>query len=1425
MKKNFYLKNKNRKVFLSLFIGFFLFAGMGTVMGADFIRITSLNDVTDGNYIIVNSGNTYAMNNSTTQVTNCLGYTSVTPVSNKITTSDASIIWRIETNGIGKSIYNAATSKFVSYTGSSNDVQVVNAVTANNQRWTFSYVSNEFRVQNISVTTRYLSYNSGSPRWACYGNTGQQQIYLYKEVPSCTNPPTFGACSNTTPLANSVTLQNAGFSAIDCAITDYGFEYGTASDLTGATVVSVGNSIAEGTSFNTNLSSLNCNTTYYYRAYAKTSLGTVYSSPIASFATVTCPPAISATPNPVNFTDVNLAGSFTPQQIPITVTGVNLANNIDYNFSDVNFSVTGSLNTTGGTLTAKYDPQSVGTHTATLTLTSASDGVQYTVTLNGKALVNCGTIPAPTVDEESDVTTRSFVANWTGSATDYLLYVYTKEESQVENVANGGFETGDKSGWTGDASAATQPSTANNFNYFTIVNSGAHSGSYAINRTEPAGSSKTARIEQIVATEVGKTYTFSFWYKNYSATDANGLKNYSLINHSTASSYMDTDGTGSTPAKLPAATTEWVKYEKTFVATGTQMRISIRSYEPVSIDDVSLTTTGNAIVPVSGYDGLPVSGTSQSVTGLTPETTYYYVVKAKGTGLCADVLSAESNEIEVELLPCPAPVIEATVEVDPFGTTMPIMAEIADDCGITDYGFVYSKESTTHTPTLDTNDGIYYSDDLEDKLFSAIITGLTCNTTYYFLSFVTNSAGITVYGDDEIKFTTEACPDCAPVANPASSVTDNSFTANWSGGTAPSYTLNVYTKTVLDPIDETEGFSGFEYDANGKITDATFANNSGWSYKIGTASVTPQGYFTPGNYGSSGSPALSFSRSGQYVETALYPSPITTLAFWAYEQGSCTVTGSEVIIDGFDGNTWQTIVTEPLIVFSSADIHTYDLSSLGFENIYRIRISYLKDKCNLAIDDIQVVTAPQEGKSYVTGYEEKPVGDVNEYAVEGLTSGTTYYYTVQSGDCVSNEITVKLPLMVFDANAAVGKWTLISSALAGYAQSDFTFGTSSAAFKRLVKPVGTGNYTWATVVPNTTPGVGFAYQVNPAIVETSELWLSHGGQRWYYSPRVAHTDASYTVDVESGVEYALVGNPYYEDIDLSDFSGTGLSIEGYYTTNNNNSTFPLSPTTAVSKWQGIIVSTSAEGGGTLGTPITITKPVTGGPAPAPAPAVFNGKMTVTAANNNGSSTTYINNKSTGTSIVGSKDMSFFNMGANQIVQVYTSKNKSNGAVIKLALNTINDDVTTVPLGVFTTYEGNVVLTLNGMDTYSCDITLLDYLTGAEVNLTGLSTYDYPISVSGNTDSRFALYFGSRIPTSNPQIDNVNIQAFVRDGKINIVSTDELQNVRIYSVSGSQIADLNISGRSYIVNNQLPAGVYLVTIQTTDRVLTQKVVVK
>lgn len=245
------------------------YTGSGT-----FEKITSLGDLTDGYYVILESNEDFAMNN--THNGTFLATTSVNPSSDELNNPSGDIVWLIETNGSGRSIYNENSEKYVSYTGSSNNVQVLNAISTNNQIWNITYSSNQFVFNNVAVPSRILQYNPGAPRFACYtSNQGKFSLYKLTSVainPEPTNQPTEFVCTG----VNSLTWTDATGSQVP---DGYLIKWSDISyaDISNPTDGSTSNGV-NSTTINQGVESatitgLDPNTTYYYKIWPYTNSG------------------------------------------------------------------------------------------------------------------------------------------------------------------------------------------------------------------------------------------------------------------------------------------------------------------------------------------------------------------------------------------------------------------------------------------------------------------------------------------------------------------------------------------------------------------------------------------------------------------------------------------------------------------------------------------------------------------------------------------------------------------------------------------------------------------------------------------------------------------------------------------------------------------------------------------------------------------------------------------------------------------------------------------------------------------------------------------------------------------------------------------------------------------------------------------------
>ncbi|MBY0068105.1 Ig domain-containing protein [Empedobacter falsenii] len=159
-----------------------------------FVKVTNLSDVTDGYYVVTNEKDEYLMTNT---FTTFLASSDANVSNGEIVNPSVDNVWKLESDMTSYTIYNEVLEKYVGWT-SGNSV-ALSSTLADNYKWDLSYADNKFTVNNVATPTRQLSYNSGSPRFAAYGNANQEELQLYKLVSSNSTTWDGTAWSNGTP--------------------------------------------------------------------------------------------------------------------------------------------------------------------------------------------------------------------------------------------------------------------------------------------------------------------------------------------------------------------------------------------------------------------------------------------------------------------------------------------------------------------------------------------------------------------------------------------------------------------------------------------------------------------------------------------------------------------------------------------------------------------------------------------------------------------------------------------------------------------------------------------------------------------------------------------------------------------------------------------------------------------------------------------------------------------------------------------------------------------------------------------------------------------------------------------------------------------------------------------------------------------------
>jgi RHS repeat-associated protein len=188
--------------------------------------------------------------------------------------------------------------------------------------------------------------------------------------------------------------------------------------------------------------------------------------------------------------------------------------------------------------------------------------------------------------------------------------------------------------------------------------------------------------------------------------------------------------------------------------------------------DVSEQSDFSTFVP--GYNGRPVFGTSQAVTGLTGGTTYRYRVRA----LNSSGTSSSSNVITTLSIPA-APQLNGPSSVSTTSFTI-------------NWGSVTSATGYRLDVSTDSTFASFLAgyDNLTVSTTSRNVTGLTAGTVYYYRVRAVNASGTSP--NSAMKDT--PTKPLAPTANNATSIVTTSFVANWASATgATGYRLDVST--------------------------------------------------------------------------------------------------------------------------------------------------------------------------------------------------------------------------------------------------------------------------------------------------------------------------------------------------------------------------------------------------------------------------------------------------------------------------------------------------------------------------------------------------------------------------------------------------------------------------------------------------------
>ena len=134
---------------------------------SSFQLVTSADDLTEGEYVILGENADVAMNNTCSGASSgYLGCTDVTVEESAVSTDDASIIWTLAGDAGSCTLFNAAAGKFANPATSKSVGWSEEASGA----WTLSLADGLVTADNAKDPSWTLQYNSSSPRFMCYSS-------------------------------------------------------------------------------------------------------------------------------------------------------------------------------------------------------------------------------------------------------------------------------------------------------------------------------------------------------------------------------------------------------------------------------------------------------------------------------------------------------------------------------------------------------------------------------------------------------------------------------------------------------------------------------------------------------------------------------------------------------------------------------------------------------------------------------------------------------------------------------------------------------------------------------------------------------------------------------------------------------------------------------------------------------------------------------------------------------------------------------------------------------------------------------------------------------------------------------------------------------------------------------------------------------
>jgi hypothetical protein len=947
--------------------------------------------------------------------------------------------------------------------------------------------------------------------------------------------------------------------------------HGVCWNTTGTPTVSdskVDNGVKSSTgTFTASIASLTANTTYYVRAFATNIAGTSYgtevsftTSPIAPTITTQAVSAITSTtatgngnitslgvPNPTAYgvcwntsgTPTTLdskadkgaasaTGAFTVSMASLTANTTYHVRSFAINISGTSYGAEVSFTTSGIAPTVTTQAVSaISATTATGNGNITSLGIPNP-TDNGVCWNTTGspTIADPKNDKGAASATGAFTASMTSltANTTYYVRAFAANTAGTSYGAEVSFTTsGIAPTVTTQAVSAISATTATgngNITSLGVPNPTAHGVCWNTTGTPTVSDSK---VDNGVKSSTG-TFTASI-----ASLTANTTYYVRAFATNIAGTSYGTEVSFTTSPIAPTITTQAVSAITSTTATGNGNITSLGVPNPTAYG-ICWNTTGTPTTSNSKVDKGSTSATgafTASISSLTANTTYYvraFATNTAGTSYGAEV-SFTTSGIVPTLTTQAVSAITATIatgngNITSLGVPNP-----------TAYGVCWNTSGTPGTSDSKVDKGAASA----TGAFTASMTSLTANTTYYVRAFATNIAG-TSYGA-EVSFTTSGiAPTVTTQAVSAISATTATGNGNITSLGVPNPTsYGVCWNTIGSPTTSDSKVDNGAATATGTFTSSITGLAANTTYYVRTFATNIAGT----SYGTEVSfttltPEINIQgNSVSIVDDDVSPSVADHTDF-----GSTAVAGGTIVRTFTIQNTGTSVLSltgiSPYVIISGTNAADFDItatpsSSIAASGSTTFQVTFDPSSPGLRTASISIANDDSNENPYNFDIQGTGVGiDAPTLTTTTATSLTTISATL------GGSITA-------DGGAAVAERGIVISS---------TDNTPNIGETGVTKDDnGTGTGIFSKSISSLTPGATYYFQA----YATNSAGTSYGGVQSFttlqtqtitFNPLAAVTygDASFnlTASSSSGLTVSYVSS----DPSVATISGNTLTIVG-----------------------------------------------------------------------------------------------------------------------------------------------------------------------------------------------------------------------------------------------------------------------------------------